>query len=81
MLTPIVCMTCGMPLDDKADLFRAMRAAQYKTLLAERGTLVTEAAAEAGLQADCEAILTALVIEEDCCRTHMVTAMEFSDYY
>jgi DNA-directed RNA polymerase subunit N (RpoN/RPB10) len=83
MLTPVVCLTCGCALGDKEDLFRHLRGARVREVLAARGTTATQAAADAGLQIDCSDILTLLGIpeERECCRGHLVSAMIFFDYY
>jgi DNA-directed RNA polymerase subunit N (RpoN/RPB10) len=81
MLVPIVCFTCGCALGDKDDLFRHMRGERVAALLRERGTTPTQAAVDPDLQVDCGDILDLLDVRNDCCRTHLVTAMIFSDYY
>lgn len=81
MLVPILCFTCGCAIGDKADLFRHMRAKRVREILKSRGTTATQAAADAGLQIDCEDILDLLEIRNDCCRGHLVSAMVFADYY
>ena len=81
MLCPVVCFTCGCPVGDVEDIFRHMRAARVRGILAERGTAATQAAVDAGLQVDCGDILDRLGIDHDCCRKTLVTAMVFRDYY
>jgi DNA-directed RNA polymerase subunit N (RpoN/RPB10) len=81
MLVPVLCFTCGCPVGDVEDLFRHMRAARVRAILAERGTTATQAAADAGLQIDCSDILDRLGVVHDCCRKALVTAMIFADYY
>ena len=81
MLLVIVCFSCGCPVGDKADLYRHMRAARVREVLAARGTIPTQAAADAGLQIPCGDILDALGIVNDCCRKCFTTAMVYSDHY
>lgn len=81
MLTPVVCMTCGCPVGDKAGAFRHMRAKKVKALLAERGTVAERALADAGLRIECDGILRALGVTHDCCRKTLVAAMVFTDVY
>jgi DNA-directed RNA polymerase subunit N (RpoN/RPB10) len=81
MLTPIVCMTCGCPVGDKAGAFRHMRAKKVKAALAERGTAAERASADAGLRIECADILDSLRVGPDCCRKTLVTAMVFTDLY
>jgi DNA-directed RNA polymerase subunit N (RpoN/RPB10) len=81
MLYPVVCFTCGLPLDDRAALFSVMRAKRVRKILAARGTVATQAAIDPNLNIDCVDILEALDVRNDCCRMHLVTAMIFTDYY
>jgi DNA-directed RNA polymerase subunit N (RpoN/RPB10) len=81
MLIPILCFTCGVSLGDKDDLFREMRAERTREVLRARGTSPSQVAVDADLQLDCSDILTALDVRHDCCRAHLVAAMNFSDYY
>jgi DNA-directed RNA polymerase subunit N (RpoN/RPB10) len=81
MLVPILCFSCGCPIGDKEDLFRHMRAVRVREVLAARGTAPTQAPIDAGLQIECADILEQLGIVNDCCRAHLITAMNFADYY
>ena len=81
MLIPIVCFTCGLPVGDKADLFRRLKAERVNRILAEHGTVPSQVPFDSKLQIDCEDILDRLKIRRPCCRTRLVTAMEFVDYY
>jgi DNA-directed RNA polymerase subunit N (RpoN/RPB10) len=76
-----LCFTCGLPVDDRGDIFRHMRAERVRAVLAERGTTATQAAVDSGLQIDCRDILEALGVDNDCCRKTMISAMQFSDYF
>ncbi len=81
MLTPILCFTCGCPIGDVAPLFRRLRAARAAAALAARGTAPAQAATDYGLTIDCSDILESLGVLYDCCRAHLVTAMDYRDYY
>jgi DNA-directed RNA polymerase subunit N (RpoN/RPB10) len=81
MLVPVLCFTCGCAVGDVAPLFRHMRAARARAILAERGTTATRAGADAGLRVDCGDILDRLGVDHDCCRKTLITAMVFTDYY
>jgi DNA-directed RNA polymerase subunit N (RpoN/RPB10) len=81
MLVPVVCFTCGLAIGDREDLFRHMRAERVRALLKSRGTTATQAAVDVGLEIDCTDILDLLGVTELCCRTHLVTAMGFADYW
>lgn len=65
MLIPIVCFTCGLPLADKEDLFYQLRKKQLETTKST----------------DFQEILHMLDINNDCCKMHFITAMQFTDYY
>jgi DNA-directed RNA polymerase subunit N (RpoN/RPB10) len=81
MLAPIVCFTCGSPVGDKSVLFRHLRAARVRDTLAKRDTAAALAMADGGLRIDCSDILELLGIKHDCCRAHLITAMDYRDYY
>ena len=68
-------------MGDKEDLFLSMRANKAMAILAERGTVVSQAAVDVGLQIECGDILDELGVYEDCCRKTMLTAMCFLDFY
>ncbi len=79
MLVPIVCITCGCPIGDVADLYRVLRAKRVKEVLAK--TSRTPFHASGDLQIDCTDIFDRLKIRSPCCRTHLTTSMVFTDYY
>lgn len=81
MLTPVLCFTCGCSIGEFEDIFRQMRGDKVRAILAERGTIATQAAVDSGLQIDCSDILELLGITGDCCRKTLIAAMIFSDYY
>lgn len=81
MLTPIVCMACGLSTGDKEDLFRHMRAERVREVLAKSGTDAAHAPADAGLQIDCSDILDTLCVSKDCCRATLVTALIYTDIH
>jgi DNA-directed RNA polymerase subunit N (RpoN/RPB10) len=81
MLMPILCFTCGMPIGDKADLFKRLRSEKAKAILAQRGTIPTKASVDPGLQIDCTDIFDRLKIFQYCCRMHLTSNMEFADLY
>lgn len=81
MLTPIVCMTCGCPVGDKAGIFRHLRAERVRAVLAGRDTAASRVLADAGLRIECADILDSIGVTDDCCRKTLATAMIFTDIY
>ena len=82
MLTPVRCISCGSPLGCKAALFRALRLARARKALEASGVLPSQASLRAaGLRLDMSDILSRLGVDLNCCRMHMVTAMDWRDYY
>ena len=77
MLIPVVCFTCGLPIGDVGPLWKHMHAARVSAILGNRHTVSTQAGVDAGLQVDCRDILDKLRIRKDCCRTHLISAMQF----
>jgi DNA-directed RNA polymerase subunit N (RpoN/RPB10) len=68
MLVPIVCFTCGCPIGDKEDLFNYLKQKEI-----EKNKDVENL--------NCLYIFELLDIKNDCCKMHMLTAMNFVDYY
>lgn len=73
MLVPIVCFTCGLPIGDKDDLFRE--------LMREQTEVPRDQNKKAEPKMSPAQVLDLLGIHYDCCRTRMITAMNFCDYY
>lgn len=68
MLVPILCFTCGCSIGDKEDLFIHLKN-EKKEKEPDNEEL------------DCSDILDILDIKNDCCRMHIITAINFVDYY
>lgn len=81
MLTPVVCVTCGMPIADVCGLYFHLKAERVAAVLAESGTDPGKAAADNSLTVDCSDIFDKLGIVQLCCRKSMSTAMIYSNYY
>jgi DNA-directed RNA polymerase subunit N (RpoN/RPB10) len=82
MLTPVRCMTCGLPVGDVAAIYRVLAAARARN---ERARLDIHAPASAFVAPDYSTavgdILDQLGIVFDCCRVHVFTSMVFSDHF
>ena len=82
MLTPVRCLSCGLPIGDVATIFRVLAAARARE---ERARLDIHAPASAfvtpAYAAGTRDILDRLGIANDCCRVHLFTAMDFNDYF
>lgn len=83
MLTPIVCFSCGMSLGDLAPIYRLILA---KRMAAEYGdpnsrVAPTSASMDHGRVGNLMADVLADLRLTDCCRTRMITAMDFRTYY
>ena len=90
MYVPIVCFSCGAPIGDLEDIYRAIHAKKVKAKLAElmgnnelmdNNKTPSNIAINSSLQISCEEELTKMGITAYCCRTHLVTSMRFSDKY
>ena len=80
MIVPVLCITCGSLIGDKAGLFKAMRIEKVKAALKEHNTAPDQAMIDT-LKIDCSDIFDKLDIPYGCCRMHLTTAMEFTSYY
>lgn len=72
MLMPILCFTCGCPLADKEDLFNYFKNEKINKNV-NTDSIITSI--------DCMDIFEKLDIPNDCCRMHMISNMQFTDYY
>ena len=81
MLPLIRCHTCGMPLGDVAPMFKAMcikKANEHLKTHNIHPEMFTMAAATK-IKSSIE--LDKLLIINECCRTLILTNMEFKDFY
>jgi DNA-directed RNA polymerase subunit N (RpoN/RPB10) len=81
MIPLVVCITCGLPVGDVADIFREMKNDLVRKLLEERGTAATQAAVDTNLQVDCTHIYELLGVKNYCCRKSLASCMLFNDAY
>lgn len=88
MLTPIVCPTCGLSLVvapiyheiRKKRLQKMYESGEIKTLPSHATIDPNFTTGEGSSNAFMSDILDALKVYK-CCRTHLVTSLNFSDYY
>ena len=80
MLTPVVCFTCGSPIGDVAPLYlEVLRARNAQR--APGGAAPYNRAIDPGQRENMmEDVLDALRVHK-CCRTRLITAMQFCDHY
>jgi DNA-directed RNA polymerase subunit N (RpoN/RPB10) len=86
MLVPIQCMSCGCAIGDKEDLFRHMVGEMSLPIHRFQDDRPPTIPGQAEPIVDPEstgrdAIFELLGIYHDCCRTHLISAMIFTDYY
>jgi DNA-directed RNA polymerase subunit N (RpoN/RPB10) len=79
MLIPVVCLTCGLPIGDKAQAFSAMREKKTNKALEKAGVQASFASI-ANVQINLEDIFKALQVRNDCCRAHLSMAMEIAKF-
>ena len=79
MLYPIICVTCGMSIGDRAPVFR--RLYQRQVELSLQGVKAENAYAAPGLRVDCSAALDQVGATNACCRAELLTTMQFNDHY
>lgn len=84
MLVPPVCFTCGVSLGDLAPIYRLVLEKRMRSRYgddAEESVAPTMIAQDPSRRENLMAdVLDALRLQQ-CCRTHMVTAMDFRKYY
>ena len=82
MYVPNSCFTCGAPIGDLEDIYRAIYSKKVKAKLAKYGAVPTVIAINSSLQIDCIKELKLLLPDEAyCCITHLTTSVRFSDKY
>ena len=89
MLTPPRCPTCGLPIGDVAVIYRELRRRLFEETLKKKGkkgalkfrVLPTQVVVDARLKISMDAVLAGLQINDDCCRMHLSTVMDWRDYY
>ncbi|AKO62776.1 pBA71-CP80R [African swine fever virus] len=80
MLIPVVCFTCGFPIGTYAAIFDKARTEYIKTKM--DGTLPQNILLDASLQIELKDLITALGIPmRVCCRTHLITTLDYRKYY
>jgi len=86
MLIPVVCPTCGMPIGDVSTAFRKMCRERVKKMMADykqesRELIPSQLTADSTRELNLELLLDELGVIYGCCRTALVTGMNFADYY
>jgi DNA-directed RNA polymerase subunit N (RpoN/RPB10) len=83
MLVPIACVSCGKQIGDIAPIFIAIRKERMLKMYKDNDYRVTPS----NLMSDSlevknimEDILKGLKVDM-CCKTHIVTAMQYTDHY
>jgi len=82
MYAYIVCF-CGRSLGDLFDLFREMRAIKYADAYSNLDFDIDPnlLAITESVQVKLDDVLDDLCLNLDCCRTHMLTQVEFAEIY
>lgn len=82
MLTPVVCFTCGLSLGDLAAIYNRIRAKRMAARYGAGEVAPTQASLDPSTTTESVMgdVLDALRLTK-CCRTRMVTAMQFSEHY
>jgi DNA-directed RNA polymerase subunit N (RpoN/RPB10) len=76
----IVCF-CGRSLGDIYDLFKAMRDDRIKEVFGDVDFDPVAAALNELLKCDISDVFESLHLHNDCCRTRIMTQVEFKDLY
>ena len=81
MLTPVRCITCGLPCGDVAAVYRKIRQDRARTELKKKDCHPAQSVIHTEMEIVLTDVLEALGINFDCCRRTITTAMDFRDYY
>lgn len=78
MLPPVRCFSCGLPIGDVAPEFRRL---MNKRLFENINCDTKQVTADINRNIVASDILDSLGIITDCCRMHLITGMDWRDYY
>lgn len=81
MLDPVICYTCGLLLDDRSMLFKALKLELVKKTLDDLETNPINAAIDPEIRISFKEILDKLHYDMPCCRKTIITNMDFSAMY
>lgn len=84
MLTPVRCLTCGMPLGDVAPLYRLLKAERMAEYIEKHKIQAVHLDLDPLLADEyisMSDVLYMLGIYERCCRGIMMSTMDIRDYY
>lgn len=81
MLIPVVCFSCGTSIGHVAEVFRVLREQRVRGDLATARVAPEMSAIRLDADLDLSDVFDKLRISQDCCRTHLNTAMVMSDHY
>ncbi len=79
MIVPVRCPSCGMPIGQVEPVFIELQKEKMKKTLEEYDTLPSKASANLNIEADCEDIFNLLIINNLCCRMHIMSTFYFHD--
>lgn len=82
MFPYIVCW-CGRSIGDLFPLFNAMKQEKYEEYCKKNGIVIEpkRVTVSSDVHVDVGDILDALHLHTDCCRSRMITQIEFKEYY
>jgi len=81
MLVPIRCFTCGYPIGDIAEIFRHIRIERVRAHIQATSETPMQAIIDNYSEINMRDVTDSLGIVASCCRTHLITAQDFRDYY
>lgn len=80
---PLILCYCGRCLSDIYDLFRELKSRKFATAYAALGMDIdpVQIAISGELDVELGDVLDQLNLHLDCCRTHIITQVEFKELY
>ena len=78
---PYIVCYCGCSIGDYYDLFKAMRADKFALEFGDTDIKPNLVSLNDELQVELDDILNMLNITHDCCRTRMMSQIEFKELY
>lgn len=81
MFQPILCMTCGMLLGDKAVIYRCELMEKINEIRKDKNIATTKILTDPTIEIDMVDLLERLRVESDCCRSTITSNMDLRDWY
>jgi len=78
---PFVRCFCGRPIGHLADVFNAMRIDAYREYFKDHEQITPAMITLSSVQLDISGIFATLNVKTQCCKTQLISQVEYGEYY